>query len=281
MRAARRRSFVAWTAEEPLPGSDDGRFYFLGARLRAREPVPQTDEIICECELITRERLEEAMRRRGHRESGRHPPYGAARDGPCQGGFCTYRATGILHARSSGSITGLRTPRWSQSSGGTLEGRPSDPLRRPGAAGPARRLDLPGPARRAALADVTYDAIVIGAGVAGLTAALRLADEGKRVLVTAKGVGSTHLAPATIDVLGFDPEPVARPAEALPAFTATNPEHPYAHLQPGTHRRKRRVVQGTSAGDRLPGRPGGRLPSPDRGRRGEAVRTRPGDDGSR
>jgi glycerol-3-phosphate dehydrogenase subunit B len=80
---------------------------------------------------------------------------------------------------------------------------------------------------------VTYDTIVIGAGVAGLTAALRLADEGKRVLVTAKGVGSTHLAPATIDVLGFDPAPVARPAEALPAFTAANPEHPYARLQPG------------------------------------------------
>jgi glycerol-3-phosphate dehydrogenase subunit B len=80
---------------------------------------------------------------------------------------------------------------------------------------------------------VTYDAIVIGAGVAGLTAGLRLADEGKRVLVTAKGVGSTHLAPATIDVLGFDPELVERPAEALPAFTAANPEHPYAHLRPG------------------------------------------------
>ena len=80
---------------------------------------------------------------------------------------------------------------------------------------------------------MTYDTIVIGAGVAGLTAALRLADEGKRVLVTAKGVGSTHLAPATIDVLGFDPAPVARPAEALPAFTAANPEHPYARLQPG------------------------------------------------
>ena len=36
---------------------------------------------------------------------------------------------------------------------------------------------------------MTYDTIVIGAGVAGLTAALRLADEGKRVLVTAKGIG--------------------------------------------------------------------------------------------
>jgi glycerol-3-phosphate dehydrogenase subunit B len=79
---------------------------------------------------------------------------------------------------------------------------------------------------------VTYDTIVIGAGVAGLTAALRLAEEGKRVRVIAKGVGSTHLAPATIDVLGFDRRPVAQPAEALPAFAAANPDHPYARLSP-------------------------------------------------
>jgi glycerol-3-phosphate dehydrogenase subunit B len=79
---------------------------------------------------------------------------------------------------------------------------------------------------------VIYDTIVIGAGVAGLTAALRLADEGKQVLVVAKGVGSTHLAPATIDVLGFDGGRVESPAQALPAFCAANPDHPYARLSP-------------------------------------------------
>jgi glycerol-3-phosphate dehydrogenase subunit B len=40
-----------------------------------------------------------------------------------------------------------------------------------------------------------YDAVVIGAGVAGLTAATRLAESGARVCLLAKGVGSTHLAP--------------------------------------------------------------------------------------
>lgn len=79
---------------------------------------------------------------------------------------------------------------------------------------------------------MTYDTVVIGAGVAGLSAALRLADEGERVLVVAKGVGSTHLAPATIDVLGFDPARVESPAQALPAFAAANPDHPYARLSP-------------------------------------------------
>jgi glycerol-3-phosphate dehydrogenase len=87
------------TAEEPLAGSDGGEgFYFLGSRLRAREPVPQTDEIICECELITRERLEEAMRQRGTANLDDIRRTVRLGMGPCQGGFCTYRATGILHA---------------------------------------------------------------------------------------------------------------------------------------------------------------------------------------
>ena len=73
---------------------------------------------------------------------------------------------------------------------------------------------------------MSYDTVVIGAGLAGLTAALRLADEGAKVLVIAKGVGSTHLSPATIDVLGFDGGRVESPAEALPAFTAAHPDHP-------------------------------------------------------
>ena len=73
-----------------------------------------------------------------------------------------------------------------------------------------------------------YDAVVIGAGVAGLTAATRLAESGARVCVLAKGVGSTHLAPGTVDVLAYDPERVQDPAGALPEFVAKHPEHPYA-----------------------------------------------------
>jgi glycerol-3-phosphate dehydrogenase subunit B len=64
-----------------------------------------------------------------------------------------------------------------------------------------------------------YDAVVIGAGVAGLTAATRLAQRGASVCVLARGVGCTHLAPATIDVL----------AEGdLDEFIAARADHPYA-----------------------------------------------------
>jgi glycerol-3-phosphate dehydrogenase subunit B len=77
-----------------------------------------------------------------------------------------------------------------------------------------------------------WDAVVVGAGVAGLSAGLRLAESGRRVLVLAKGVGATHLAPGTIDVLGYDGARVDSPADALPAFASAHPDHPYALLGP-------------------------------------------------
>jgi glycerol-3-phosphate dehydrogenase len=86
------------THEEPLPDSEDGRFYELGSRLRAREPRPKPEEIICECELITRERLEQAMERRHTANLDDIRRTLRLGMGPCQGGFCIYRATGILHA---------------------------------------------------------------------------------------------------------------------------------------------------------------------------------------
>jgi glycerol-3-phosphate dehydrogenase subunit B len=77
---------------------------------------------------------------------------------------------------------------------------------------------------------MTYDVVVIGVGLAGLTTALRLAEQELQVLVVAKGVGGTHLAPATIDVLGYADGPVESPAEALPEFVAAHPGHPYGRL---------------------------------------------------
>ena len=47
---------------------------------------------------------------------------------------------------------------------------------------------------------MSYDTVVVGAGLAGLTAALRLSERGQHVLIVARGVGATHLAPATVDL---------------------------------------------------------------------------------
>jgi glycerol-3-phosphate dehydrogenase len=85
------------TADEPLPGSEEGRHYTVGDRLGAREPHPRSEQIVCECELITRSNLEEAMERRGTTSLDDIRRTLRLGMGPCQGGFCIYRATGILH----------------------------------------------------------------------------------------------------------------------------------------------------------------------------------------
>jgi glycerol-3-phosphate dehydrogenase len=86
------------TKDERVPGSEDGEQYHLGARLRAREREPHSDQLVCECELITRGRLEDLMRRRGTTNLDDIRRGLRLGMGPCQGGFCIPRATGLLHA---------------------------------------------------------------------------------------------------------------------------------------------------------------------------------------
>ena len=82
------------TKTTPLPGSEDGVYMSPGERLRARDSHLLTDQLICECELIERTTLETQMRARGSHnldDIRRNLRLGM---GPCQGGFCIYRATG-------------------------------------------------------------------------------------------------------------------------------------------------------------------------------------------
>ncbi|MFT4225652.1 glycerol-3-phosphate dehydrogenase subunit GlpB [Micropruina sp.] len=72
--------------------------------------------------------------------------------------------------------------------------------------------------------------VVIGAGVSGLVAAIRLARAGAAVTLLAKGTGGLQLSQGTIDILGYAPDRVERPLDALGDFAKANPEHPYAFL---------------------------------------------------
>lgn len=85
------------TADEPLPGSEDGTTYWLGERLAAQEEAMADDQLVCECELMPRRRLVEAAGRRPGMNLDDVRRVLRLGMGPCQGGFCTYRATGILH----------------------------------------------------------------------------------------------------------------------------------------------------------------------------------------
>lgn len=73
-------------------------------------------------------------------------------------------------------------------------------------------------------------AIVVGAGLAGLTAAVRLAEEGRRVTLIAAGVGGLHLSPGVIDVAGYAPDRVANPRDGVRALAADGAGHPYAAI---------------------------------------------------
>ncbi|WP_368199152.1 glycerol-3-phosphate dehydrogenase subunit GlpB [Aeromonas sp. R7-4] len=71
-----------------------------------------------------------------------------------------------------------------------------------------------------------FDSIVIGGGMAGLSAALRLAEAGQKALLMASGQSALHFSSGSVDLLESDGDPRA----ALPAFMAERPEHPYAKV---------------------------------------------------
>ncbi len=85
------------TAEEPLPDSEDKRYYWLGARVAQREETLHEDQLICECEFVPRRDLETAIERRGTTSLDDIRRTIRLGMGPCQGGFCIYRAAGIMH----------------------------------------------------------------------------------------------------------------------------------------------------------------------------------------
>ncbi|HIQ11466.1 MAG TPA: FAD-dependent oxidoreductase, partial [Caldilineales bacterium] len=89
------------TATTPVPGARHG-YYWLGHRLKEVEEGGLQNQLICECELVTRGMLENAARRNptiGLDDLRRDVRLGM---GPCQGGFCTYRAVGVIHELNLG-----------------------------------------------------------------------------------------------------------------------------------------------------------------------------------
>lgn len=78
--------------------------------------------------------------------------------------------------------------------------------------------------------------VIIGAGLAGLTAAHHAAQNGARVHVVAKGWGATHWGAGTLDALGYYPDeksPAHNVNDALDALMRAEPQHPYALLERG------------------------------------------------
>ena len=107
------------TRTTQMPGSEPLHYYRPSNRLAQKEEHLLDAQLVCECELVSRGRLEEAFRQRGTSELDDIRRYLRLGMGPCQGGFCIYRATGILHGMggidaegANGSLLRFVQERW-------------------------------------------------------------------------------------------------------------------------------------------------------------------------
>jgi glycerol-3-phosphate dehydrogenase len=90
------------TAETKIAGSESGDHYALEDRFKTievrREDEPaRVKEIICECELVTKDEIVSAIKETGSNDLNDVRVRTRMGMGSCQGGFCTYRLLGILH----------------------------------------------------------------------------------------------------------------------------------------------------------------------------------------
>jgi glycerol-3-phosphate dehydrogenase subunit B len=85
-----------------------------------------------------------------------------------------------------------------------------------------------------------YDVVVIGAGLAGMCAALAAAEKGRKVLLAARGLGTLHLASGLINLVTYyplDSRIVAEnPGAALDNLVREHPGHPLAVAGPAAVR---------------------------------------------
>jgi len=262
---------------EPLPGDVKGGHHHLGKRLAQIEKEADYGELVCECELVTRAEVVKSI------TAGEAKTIDDIRRdvrlgmGPCQGGFCTYRAAGILHSIRHPAIEEINVSlcdflqeRWkgllpllsgqqlrqerldeliylSVLNADHLPGPKASPLGPQLYDAPVNGVDMPPKEKvvkshrlgtdRLTGPGTTFrgpeiDVLVIGAGLAGLTAAWRASIGGLKVRLVTKGWGAIHWHAGCVDVLGYYPissqNPVESPINALAQITEQQPQHPYA-----------------------------------------------------
>lgn len=222
------------TATTPLPAVHGGqaRLHRLRGRLDKLEHGELPGALICECEVVTAPQLLEAMRQQdvvSLNDLRRDLRLGM---GPCQGGFCAYRAAALRHEAQAETpertrallsefverrFGGIKPLLWGHNLRQALlsehiYGRILSLYGEPNGQAAPPPADLTAPE----LLDASgHKVVVIGAGLAGLMAALTASESGARVELVAHGQGALTLHPGWIET--GDVEALRR-----------QPDHPYA-----------------------------------------------------
>lgn len=228
---------------EALPGNGGHGYHQVGVRFSEIEKEKSYGKLVCECELATIEDVTQAIV-----EGQAKTIDDVRRDvrlgmGPCQGGFCTYRVTGMLHhlrqtpvEESNLALRDFMQERWkgllpvlwgqqlrqerlnqliylsllnAEALPGAQSSRLSPEFYLPpeeSGAHQVKPLNVPESSRSVIdekPSEPGLDVLVVGAGLAGLISAWQAARQGKRVRLISKGGGSLYWHAGCVDVLGY------------------------------------------------------------------------------
>ncbi len=216
--------------------------HYLGARLQKIEKESNYGQLVCECELATRDEVEQAIIHSDAKtidDIRRDVRLGM---GPCQGAFCAFRATGLLHeirhqavTETNVSLRDFLQERWKGNlpilwgqqlrqerfnelvyidvlNTPNLPGKSSSNLSSVSYAKPSEENILqpvsnpPSVMNHPRPSDnQAVEVVVIGAGLSGLITAWRASLAGYQTHVITKGWGATYWSSGCIDILGYEP----------------------------------------------------------------------------
>jgi len=233
------------THTEILPDESNEKphYHYIGARLKKIEATHSYGDLICECELLTRENLEKSIIQSDVRTLDDIRRVTRLGMGPCQGAYCTLRAIGFWHAlkkppvpqtntelrdflqeRWKGNLAILRGSQLRQSRFNELvyignlniTNLPDSEQSKIGVddyAYPTEAVRLQTPSAHQKVTFPTssrhkneVEVVIIGAGYAGLFAAWQAAEHGYKTKLITKGWGTPYWGSGCIDIIGYRPD---------------------------------------------------------------------------
>jgi glycerol-3-phosphate dehydrogenase len=254
---------------EGLPSqTTHSHHHYPGVRLEKIEQEHLYGHLVCECELATEQDIQEAIINGGAATLDDIRRATRLGMGPCQGGYCTYRVTGMLQnlrhlpiEQSNVSLRDFLQERWK----GALPVLNGQQLRQArfneliyvnllnAASLPGERASNlaaheyihggeegsgsePEPAHTSKPAALTknqpIDLLVIGGGLAGLFAAYLASKKRIKTSLITQGWGALNWGSGCIDIFGYVPpdyvQQVESPLQYLERLLSHFPDHPYS-----------------------------------------------------